>query len=271
MSVIALINNKGGVGKTTTAVNLAAGLAQTGKTVLVVDLDAQASASLSLGVERSDLDPSLASVLYDGVPTPEVVRTAPGAAGVDLITAHPDLKHADAELASKYGRETLLKREVLEPVVENYDVVLLDCPPSLNLLPVNAIVAADWFLVPVEPHFLSLEGVGSLLDTVDQIREGTGEAASLLGFVVTRADFRANSTQQAIDILRDEYGKAMFETVVRGNVRVAEASSHGVSVLDSAPSSTGAEAYRNLTEEVVARLREVETSFSARDMQPSPD
>lgn len=252
MSTLALINNKGGVGKTTTAVHLADGLARTGARVLLVDLDAQASASLALGVEREDLEPSIATALYDDQPIGTVTREAPGA-DVDLVPGSESLKSADIRLAQEYGRERLLQR-LLEPAAERYDHVVLDCPPSLSLLPINSIVAADWFLVPVEPHYLSLEGVGSLLDTVEDVRTGIGEAAELLGLVVTRADFRAKATQQVIDLLREEHGEAVFDTVIRGNVRLSEATSFGVSVFEHAPQSTGADGYRSLTDEVLERL-----------------
>lgn len=252
MSTIALINNKGGVGKTTTAIHLADGLSRAGKNVLLVDLDAQASASLALGCERGDLEPSIGTVLYEDEPVEDVVRQAPGA-NVDLLTGSESLKNADVRLAGEYGRERLLD-DALDPLKENYDVIFLDCPPSLSLLPINAIVASEWFIVPVEPHYLALEGIGSLLDTIDSVREGIGTAAELLGVVVTRADFRAKATEQIIDLLREDHGNTVFESVVRGNVRVSEATSFGVSVFDHAPNSTGAQAYRALTNEVLQRL-----------------
>lgn len=252
MSTLALINNKGGVGKTTTAVHLAGGLSRQGKDVLLIDLDAQASASLSLGCERGELEPSVATLLYREVSPEEVIRRAPGA-DLDIITGSEKLQSADIRLAGEYGREKILA-DVLEKLEPNYDMVILDCPPSLALLPVNAIVAADWFIIPVEPHYLALEGVGSMLDTVHSIRQQIGDAAELLGIVVTRADFRAKATEQAIEMLREEHGDKVFETVVRGNVRVAEATSFGTTVFEHAPSSTGAEAYQSLTKEVMSRI-----------------
>jgi len=252
MSTLALINNKGGVGKTTTAVHLAGGLSREGKDVLLIDLDAQASASLSLGCERGELEPSVASLLYQNINPEEVIRKAPGA-DLDIITGSEKLQSADIRLAGELGREKILD-DILQDIEPHYDVIILDCPPSLALLPVNAIVASDWFIVPVEPHYLALEGVGSMLDTVQSIRQEIGEAAELLGVVVTRADFRAKATEQAIEMLREEHGSTMFETVVRGNVRVSEATSFGTTVFEHAPNSTGAEAYQDLTEEVMNRL-----------------
>ena len=252
MSVLALINNKGGVGKTTTAVHLAAGLAERGRRVLLVDLDAQASASLALGVDRDDLEPSIATALFDDASLTDVARPAPGA-DVDLVTGSESLKSADIRLSQEWGRERLVER-LVDPVRNAYDLILLDCPPSLSLLPINALVASDGYIVPVEPHYLSLEGVGSLLDTVADVRDGIGDVAELVGIVVTRADFRATATQQVVDLLREEHGDAVFDTVVRGNVRLSEAASYGVPVFDHAPSSTGADAYEALTDEVLARL-----------------
>lgn len=256
MSIIALINNKGGVGKTTTAVHLADGSSRLGKDVLLVDLDAQASASLALGCERGNLEPSIGTVLYEDVPAEEIIREAPGAK-IDLLTGSESLKSADVRLAGEYGRERLLE-DALAPLEERYDLIFLDCPPSLSLLPVNAVVASNYFIVPVEPHYLALEGIGSLLDTIESVREGIGSAAELLGIVVTRADFRAKATEQIIDLLREEHEEAIFNSVVRGNVRVSEATSYGTSVFEHAPNSTGAEAYRALTEEVLKRLSKIE-------------
>lgn len=253
MSVISLINNKGGVGKTTTAVHLASGLRRLGQRVLLIDLDAQASASLSLGCERENLEPSIAAMLYRDIDPKEVIREAPGA-DIDLITGSERLQSADVRLAGELGREKILA-DVLEGIKPRYDLVILDCPPSLALLPVNAIVASKWFVVPVEPHYLALEGLGSMLDTVQSIRQEIGTAAELLGIVITRADFRAKATEQAIEMLREEHGDTMFDTVVRGNVRVSEASSFGTTVFDHAPNSTGASAYRKLTQEVFDRVQ----------------
>lgn len=252
MSTLALINNKGGVGKTTTAVHLAEGLSRQGEEVLLADLDAQASASLSLGCEREELEPSVATLLYQDIDPEEVIRKAPGA-DLDLITGSEKLQSADIRLAGELGRERILA-DTLQDVESAYDVIILDCPPSLALLPVNAIVASDWFIVPVEPHYLALEGVGSMLDTVQSIRTEIGEAAELLGVVVTRADFRAKATEQAIEMLRKEHGDTMFDSIVRGNVRVSEATSFGTTVFEHAPKSTGAKAYRSLTQEVISRL-----------------
>ena len=252
MSKIALINNKGGVGKTTTATHLADGLVQKGRKVLLVDLDAQASASLSLGCEREDLEPSIATCLYEETSTDEVIQT-PSGSDMDLITGSAQLQNADVRLAGELGRERVLQ-EVLEEVQPQYDHIILDCPPSLSLIPINAIVASDWLVIPVEPHYLALEGVGSILDTVESVKQEIGDSARLLGIVVTRADFRAKATEQAINMLRKEHGDIIFDTVVRGNVRVSEAASYGTTVFEHSPNSTGAEAYRNLTEEVVSRL-----------------
>ena len=251
MAVISLINNKGGVGKTTTAVNLAAGVARKGKSVLLVDLDAQASASLSLGLSHGQLEPSTADVLLDGLDVTEARSEL--TEGISLLPGSPDLKDTDINLAAQYGREKKLQR-ALGDARKDYDMILLDCPPSFSLLPVNALVAADYFLVPVTPQYLSLEGVGNLLDTVDEIRDGIGSVASVLGIVITQADYRSTATKEVVEVLRDRYGRRVFETEVRVNVRLSEAPSYGQSIFEYAPTSTGAEAYEHLTEELLRRL-----------------
>lgn len=251
MSVVSLINNKGGVGKTTTAIHLAHALGRDND-VLLVDLDGQASASLALGCDRSNLEPSLASILYDGREPEDVILSAPGG-NLDLLTGSERLQNADIRLSGELGREKILD-EILDDLRPHYDVIILDCPPSMSLLPINAVVASDWFIVPVEPHYLALEGVGSLLDTVTSIRKEIGCDAELLGVVAVKADYRANATEQAIDMLREDHGEKMFDTVVRVNVRVAEAASFGTTVFEHAPNSTGAGAYSALADEVRQRL-----------------
>ena len=254
--ILALINNKGGVGKTTTAVNLAGGLARLGKQVLLIDLDSQGSASLSFGVEKQDLEPSSASVLIDGTPVRDVIRET-SLPRLHLMTASERLKDTDVKLAAKYGREHFLAR-ALKKVQDSYDFVLIDCPPSFSLVTVNALVAADHFIVPVVPHYLSLEGMANLLGTVQEIRSGIGHVAKLLGFVMTMADYRAKSTTEYTRQLRaiPDFGQKVFETEVRVNIRLAEAPSFGQTIFEYAPDSTGAEAYEALTHEVLDRLRQ---------------
>lgn len=253
MKIIALVNNKGGVGKTTSAVNLAAGLIAAGKKkVLLVDLDAQGSASLSLGLTRADLSPGSAEVILDGHPIREAIRPT-SVKGLDILPGSMALASADLSLSVVKGREVVLKN-ALTPIRGDYDFTVLDCPPSLGLLTVNALTAADFFIVPVTPDYLSLEGLVNLLDAVERIKKGIGKAAGLLGILLTLADYRLNVTEEIGQMIRGYYGRLVFKAEIRGNVRLKEAPSFGKTIFDYDNGSAGAEAYRQLTKEVLKRI-----------------
>ena len=253
MKIIALVNNKGGVGKTTSAVNLAAGLIAAGKKkVLLVDLDAQGSASLSLGLTRADLLPGSAEVILDGHPIREAIRPT-SVKGLDILPGSMALASADLVLSAVAGREVVLK-DALTPIRGDYDFTVLDCPPSLGLLTVNALTAADFFIVPVTPDYLSLEGLVNLLDAVERIKKGIGKAAGLLGILLTLADYRLNVTEEIGQMIRGYYGRLVFKAEIRGNVRLKEAPSFGKTIFDYDNGSAGAEAYRQLTKEVLKRI-----------------
>jgi chromosome partitioning protein len=249
---VALVNNKGGVGKTTSAVSLAAGIAALDKPVLLADLDAQGSASLSLGLARADLQPGTAEVLLEGRPIKEAIRPS-GVAGLDILPGSMALASADLALSEVRGREAAL-RAALKPILPDYAFAVLDCPPSLGLLPVNALVAADYFIIPVTPDYLALEGLVNLTEAVERIRAGIGKAAELLGIVLTLADARLNVTQEVGGMIRKHYGKTVFKTVIPGNVKLKEAPSFGRTIYAYAAGSAGAEAYRELTEEALTRI-----------------
>ena len=250
--MIALVNNKGGVGKTTTAVNLSAGLALSDRRVLLADLDAQGSASLSLGLHRPDLSPGTAEVLLEGLPVVKAIR--PGAGGLDILPGSMDLASADLVLSDVTGREAVLGG-ALKPVLGAYDFIVLDCPPSLGLLTVNALTAADHYIIPVTPDYLALEGLVNLMDAVGKIRTGIGAAADLLGILLTLADYRLNVTEEIGRMIRGYYGRQVFKAEVRGNVKLKEAPSFGKSIFDYDKGSSGAEAYRLLTKEVLNRIK----------------
>lgn len=251
--IISLINNKGGVGKTTTAVNLAAGLIRKNKRTLLIDLDSQGSASLSLGVARPDLSPSSADIILNGVPIHKITRKT-NVEGLNLITGSMDLANADLSLADIKGREIKLKNAI-KSIQNNYDFIIMDCPPSLSLIPINALVATDNYIIPVTPQYLALEGLANLMDVVEKIRLGIGTTATLLGIVLTQVDYRLKATREIIEMIRNHYGKQVFKTEIRVNVRLSEAPSFGKTIFDYDKTSTGAEAYKKLAGEVINKYK----------------
>jgi chromosome partitioning protein len=260
-----MISRKGGVGKTTTAVNLAAALAGLGHRVLLVDLDSQASASLSLGVAREDLAPSIADVLLNGIPAAQAVRPT-ATAGLDLICASVDLLRVDTELGHFRGREIRLKA-ALSPLAPSYEFVFLDCPSSLSLISVNGIVAAGSFLVPAMPQFLAASGVQNLVAAAERIAWDAQARARPIGVLLTMVDYRNRITREMVDRLRAELGSLVFAIEIRINTRLAEAPGHGQTIFQYDSTATGAAAYRLFADEFLLRSRELErgrTSIQAR-------
>jgi len=253
--IIALVNNKGGVGKTTSAVNLSAGLVAERRRVLLVDLDAQGSAGLSLGLSRADLSPGVAEVILDGHPIREAIRPS-SVKGLDILPGSMTLASADLSLSDVVGREVVLKA-ALGPILGDYGVIVLDCPPSLGLVTVNALTAADFFILPVTPDYLALEGLVNFMEAVGKIQAGIGTVADPLGILLTMADYRLNVTEEIGRMIRGYYGRQVFKTEIRGNVRLKEAPSFGKSIFDYENGSSGADAYRELTKEVIQRIRKL--------------
>ena len=246
--VYALANQKGGVGKTTTAVNLAAYLALAGQRVLVVDMDPQANATSSLGVDKNKLRLSIYDVLIGGVPITDVV-TLTGQIRLDLVPSCPALAGAEVEMVPMLAREHLL-RKALTPVVGRYDYLFIDCPPSLGLLTVNALVAAtDGVIIPVQCEYLAMEGLGHLLHTINMVRDNLNPRLRVAGVLLTMYDTRTALSREVAQEVRSYFGELVFSTIIPRNVRLSEAPSYGETILTYAPSSTGALAYKALAEE----------------------
>lgn len=250
--IIALTNQKGGVGKTTTAVNLAACLAALDRRVLLIDLDPQGHATMGSGVDKHDLDGSVLDVLLGDKSAAEVIVDC-AVAGYALLPGNGDLTAAEVDLLDRDGRERVLQTAI-ESVATDYDVVIIDCPPSLNMLTVNALTAAHGVLIPVQCEFYALEGLSALLDTVEQIQESVNPTLEIFGIVRTMYDPRNSLTRDVSKQLGQYFGESLLKTTIPRNVRVAEAPSHGVPVTKYARLSRGSQAHRVLAKELIRRL-----------------
>jgi chromosome partitioning protein len=246
VKVIAVANQKGGVAKTTTVQSLGVAMAQQGLRVLAVDLDPQACLTFSFGLDPDELDVSLHDVLVRRARLSDVVHPVIGTNGVDLVPATIDLAGAEVHLLSRTGREHVLARALLE-VVESYDAVMIDCPPSLGVLTINGLTAAEAVIVPLQCEALSHRGVGQLLETIEDVRQFANEKLRVLGVIPTMFDARTTHSRQVLAEVEERYGLPVFDPPVPKSVRFAEAPGLGISVLQHAPTSPGAVAYRSLS------------------------
>ena len=249
--VLAIANQKGGVGKTTTSVNLAASLAATKRQLLLVDVDPQGNATMGSGIEKRELETSSFEVLM-GETTLEQSLITDTNAGYHLLPANSDLTGAEVGLLEELGRELRL-RHALEPVRDRYAYIIIDCPPALNMLTVNALVAADAVVIPMQCEYYALEGLSALLDTIDKIRKFLNPALKVEGLLRTMFDPRNNLANQVSQQLLEHFGDKVYRTIIPRNVRLAEAPSHGLPALMYDKASTGAVAYLALAGEMLRR------------------
>lgn len=248
--VIAIINQKGGVGKSTTAINLAASLGDLGKRALVVDFDPQGNASSGFGVDKDELEQDVYDALMNDVPIGDVIVPSP-VEGVDIAPATIQLAGAEIELVSVMARESVL-RYVLESVRGSYDYIFIDCPPSLGLLTVNSLVAADSLLIPIQCEFYALEGLSKLLESMRMVKGRLNPKLDVFGVVMTMFDVRTTLSRQVVDEVRDYFGDKVFNTVIPRNVKLSEAPSHGLPINLYDARSKGAIAYAELAQEVAS-------------------
>ena len=251
MKIYTLINQKGGVGKTTTAINLGAFLAKHNKRVLIVDMDPQANATSSLGYDKNDVKFGTYGVLIGTASIKdEIIRI--DEFKLSLLPSSPSLAGAEIELIEFDDREKRLS-QALTQVTDLYDYVLIDCPPSLNLLTVNALTTANSILVPIQCEFYAMEGLTQLMYTVQLVQKKLNPGLEMEGVVFTMYDVRTNLSQQVVESVREYLKERVYDTIIPRNVRLAEAPSHGLSIIDYDPKSSGAEAYRRLAEEVIGK------------------
>ncbi len=250
--VIAVANQKGGVGKTTSTINLGAALAEYGRRVLLVDFDPQGALSVGLGVHPHQLDTTVYTLLMEREVEPDEVIRSTSVEGMDLLPSNIDLSAAEVQLVFEVGREQALGRAIKQ-VVDRYDVVLIDCQPSLGLLTINALACADAVLIPLACEFFSLRGVALLMDTIDKVRDRLNPNLSIVGILATMFDPRTLHTREVQHRVREAFGDLVFHSVINRTVRFPETTVAGEPITTWAPTSAGAAAYRLLAREVLAR------------------
>ena len=254
-TIIAMCNQKGGVGKTTSTINMGAALAEFGRKVLLVDLDPQGALSAGLGVSHEELDITVHNLLVDNSSSIFDAILSSGVENLDLVPANIDLSAAEIQLVNEVGREQALAR-ALRPVMKDYDFIIIDCQPSLGLLTVNALSCADSVMIPVESEYFSLRGLALLMDTVEKVRDRLNFKLEVLGILVTMFDRRTLHAREVMERLVEAFGDKLFDSVITRTVRFPETSVAGEPISSWAPKSSGAIQYRNLAAEVIQRVAE---------------
>lgn len=249
-TIISLLNHKGGVGKTTSAINIGAGLVKFKKRVLLVDLDPQANLTISLGIPRQKIS------IYQNIRGEAELAPYTVKPGMDVITSNLDLSGAEMELINEAGREFIL-RELFEPVSHDYDYIIIDCPPSLGLLTLNALTASDSVMIPMQAEFLAMQGIVKIKQVTDKVRFRLNKKLQIGGVIATMYDNRKVLNRDIVETIEGFFGDKVFKTRIRNNVALAEAPSEGKDIFDYSPSSNGAKDYLELAKEIITRIETV--------------
>lgn len=249
--IIAIANQKGGVGKTTTSINLSSCLAEAGKKILAIDLDPQGNTTSGLGVDKDDLENTVYELMLDECTIRESIHKTE-IENLTLIPSNVNLSGAEIELLGINDKEYILKNAV-DYIRDDYDFIIIDCPPSLNMLTVNAMTTADTVLVPIQCEYYALEGISQLIHTIDLVQERLNSNLRIDGVVFTMYDARTNLSSDVVDTVKENLNATVYQTIIPRNVRLAEAPSHGLPINLYDPKSSGAESYRNLAKEIIER------------------
>jgi chromosome partitioning protein len=256
--IISLLNHKGGVGKTTSAINIGAGLVKLGKKVLLLDLDPQANLTISLGIPRQKV------TIYENMRGEAEIQPFVVKEGLEVVTSSLDLSGAEMELINEAGREYIL-RELFEPLQEEYDFIIIDCPPSLGLLTLNALTASDYVVIPMQTEFLALQGLAKIKQITDKVRFRLNKKLTIGGVIATMYDSRKVLNRDIVTTIKKYFGDKVFETMIRENVALAEAPAQHKDIFEYQPNSNGAEDYLELAKEMALRLERPATADSNKD------